>query len=192
MIHKIIKNTQRMKKIIQETLTLVQISEEGSQVHPSSFDLQGEIQKILSENQTFLDQNNVKIETSINPTFSVVFDKNQFHHVLNNLITNAVKYTSDKNTCYIYISAVANQNKITVSVKDNGIGLNKEEQQQVFEKFFKTGTPRDGMDSTGLGLSICKRIIEKHGGKIWVESPGTGKGSTFSFTLPVNKTSEET
>jgi signal transduction histidine kinase len=71
-------------------------------------------------------------------------------------------------------------------VKDNGIGLSTSQQKQVFEKFFKDAIPRDGMESTGLGLSICKRIIDNHGGKIWVESPGAGKGSTFSFTLPTN------
>ena len=56
-------------------------------------------------------------------------------------------------------------------------------QQDVFDKFYKIGEPRHGMESTGLGLAICKSIVERHSGKIWAESPGPGKGSTFHFTL---------
>jgi len=70
-----------------------------------------------------------------------------------------------------------------MSVKDTGIGTNKEQMGKVFNEFYKADDSRHNLGSSGLGLSIVKRIVEKHGGKIWVESPGPDKGSTFYFTL---------
>lgn len=188
MIEKIIMNTYRMKTIIQETLTLAKLSEQGTQVHPTTFSLNDEINHIINDNKAFLDQNNVTIQLLIAEKQNVFFDKNQFYHVINNLISNAVKYTPDNINCQIVISAVFKDDHLIVSLKDNGIGLTETQQKQVFDKFFKTGSPRKGMESTGLGLSICKRIVDHHGGHIWVESPGPGKGSTFSFTIPIDST----
>jgi signal transduction histidine kinase len=81
---------------------------------------------------------------------------------------------------------------IVVSVKDTGIGLESDQMKHVFEEFFKADSSRHDLESTGLGLPICKRIVEKHGGRMWVESQGKGKGSTFFFTLkPHKRTSGE-
>lgn len=186
MIDKIILNTQRMKTIIQETLTLAKLSEQGTKIHLSKFNLKEEIERVLNDNKPFLDQYQVTIHNHVQDDQYVFFDKSQFHHVLNNLISNAVKYTPEDMDCHLEIFSVSKEKSINLSVKDNGIGLSTSQQKQVFEKFFKDAIPRDGMESTGLGLSICKRIIENHGGRIWAESPGAGKGSTFSFTLPIN------
>jgi signal transduction histidine kinase len=76
---------------------------------------------------------------------------------------------------------------IVVSVKDTGIGLESDQIQHIFDEFYKVDYARHDLQSTGLGLSICKRIVEKHGGRIWVESQGKGKGSTFFFTLKTHK-----
>jgi len=71
-----------------------------------------------------------------------------------------------------------------VSVKDNGIGMKEEQANHVFDEFYKADSSRHNLDSSGLGLSIVKRIVENHGGQVWVESPGENKGSIFSFSLP--------
>ena len=73
---------------------------------------------------------------------------------------------------------------VTVSVADTGIGMTQEEIDRIFDEFYKADSARHDIQSTGLGMSICKRIVEKHGGSIWVESPGPGKGTTVFFTLP--------
>jgi len=106
--------------------------------------------------------------------------------LLNNLITNSIKYTPDIGG-KITIDAKVERDMVTVSVKDMGIGINKAELDQIFDEFFKVDVSRHDLDSSGLGLSICKRIVEIHGGKIWVESPGEGKGATFYFTLKTGK-----
>ena len=72
---------------------------------------------------------------------------------------------------------------------DNGIGMTKEQIERIFDEFYKADSARHDIQNTGLGMSICKRIVEKHGGRIWVESPGPGKGTTVFFTLPAGSSS---
>ena len=103
---------------------------------------------------------------------------------MNNLINNAVKFKIKGQDGLIVIRAKDNDEDIVISVEDKGKGLKKEDLDQVFNELFKSDWSRHDLKSNGLGLSICKRIIEKHGGRIWAESSGKNKGSTFSFTLP--------
>jgi len=101
--------------------------------------------------------------------------------VLRNLISNAIKFTHPGGK--IIVSAEEIQNEIKVSVSDNGVGIPKNSIEKLFridENYSTPGTQKE--KGTGLGLILCKDFIEKHGGKIWVESD-EGKGSTFSFTL---------
>ena len=83
----------------------------------------------------------------------------------------------------IILDAHNEKDFILISIKDNGIGMEEEQISQIFNEFYKADESRHNLGSTGLGLTITKRIIEKHGGHIWAESPGKGKGSTFYFTL---------
>ena len=84
----------------------------------------------------------------------------------------------------IVINSVKKNKMVTVSFKDSGIGMDSKQQKKIFDEYYKIDTSRHKLDSSGLGLTITKKIIQKHGGKIWVESKGIGKGSTFYFTLP--------
>ena len=73
---------------------------------------------------------------------------------------------------------------IQISVTDTGVGLTRAQTDKLFEAFYKTDDSRHKLDSTGLGLTICKRIVEKHGGKIWADSHGPGSGTSIHFTIP--------
>ena len=109
-------------------------------------------------------------------------DKYRLEQVLINLFSNAIKFTEKG---YILCRAWKIDNEILISVKDSGGGINDVDQEKIFEKFKQTGTAIKGKPrGTGLGLPICKKIVNCHGGRIWVESE-SGKGSTFSFTLPI-------
>jgi len=114
----------------------------------------------------------------------VVGDKDRLIQVVINLISNAVKFTDEGSvTC----RAKRTNNKLVISVVDTGEGIAEADQPKVFEKFKQVGdTLTDKPKGTGLGLPICKQIVEHHGGRIWVESE-PGKGSTFSFTLPLEE-----
>jgi signal transduction histidine kinase len=103
---------------------------------------------------------------------------------IDNLVSNAIKYSPKDTT--IEINVGVKSDKAIFAVKDQGPGLTDEEQKRVFEKFAKlSARPTGGETSTGLGLSICKKLIELHGGKIYAESEGLGKGSTFRVELPL-------
>ncbi len=115
------------------------------------------------------------------------FEPEQIHQVISNLINNAIKYTPPDGT--IEIRSEILDHYIRVSIKDSGIGLTKEEKERLFTQFGKIERYGQGLDiisdGSGLGLYITKKIVELHGGKIWVESEGRNKGSTFYFTLPI-------
>ena len=103
--------------------------------------------------------------------------------VFQNLILNGIKFHGEE-TPKIHIAAEKKANEWVFSVQDNGIGIDPQYSERIFE-IFKRLNSRERYPGTGIGLAICKKIIERHGGRIWVESE-LGKGSTFYFTLPIN------
>jgi len=114
---------------------------------------------------------------------TVTGDERKIRQVLLNLLSNAVKFTPDRGR--IAIAARAANSELLISVRDTGIGIPLADQPAVFEEFRQVGQPSDrSREGTGLGLTLAKRFVELHGGRIWVESE-VGKGSTFSFAIPV-------
>jgi PAS domain S-box-containing protein len=109
-------------------------------------------------------------------------DPEKIHQVFENLVGNAVKYMGDAPNPRIEIIHAGKGSFHQFAVKDNGIGIDPADQERIFQKFERLNTIK-GEEGTGLGLAIVKRVIERHGGEIWVESE-PGKGSTFYFTLP--------
>ncbi len=110
-----------------------------------------------------------------------VFDKDRIEQVLENLITNAVKYSKGK--AGVRVSAQAKRKELVFSVEDNGVGIPKDELGRIFSKYYR-GDTKIHVAGIGLGLFICKQIIDMHGGKIWAKST-LGKGSSFFFSLPL-------
>jgi signal transduction histidine kinase len=113
----------------------------------------------------------------------VAIGQARFAQILDNLISNAIKYSPTGEPIRVSIQAEGNLAK--VSVVDHGMGIPAEHLSRVFDRFYRVGGSADAAAGQGLGLSICKEIVTAHGGKIWAESAGTGRGSTFSFTLPL-------
>lgn len=105
----------------------------------------------------------------------------QLRQLLLNLVGNAIKYCGD-DPPEVHISAEESDGKWTLSVRDNGLGIQPEDHQRIFEAFVRVHNQNE-IQGSGIGLSLCQRIVENHGGRIWVESE-PGKGSTFCFTLP--------
>jgi signal transduction histidine kinase len=109
------------------------------------------------------------------------WDELRLKEVLTNLLTNAVKYSPDGGA--IEVTVAGDERTATVRVRDQGVGLGPEELPRVFERFYRAEGTRQ-LEGSGLGLHICQGIIAAHGGRIWSESEGTGRGSTFCFTIP--------
>ncbi|MCC7368717.1 MAG: HAMP domain-containing protein [Chloroflexi bacterium] len=111
-------------------------------------------------------------------------DPLRVEQVLTNLIDNAIKYSPDGGSVTVRIDGGSGQSDLTISVRDQGLGLAVEQAERVFERFYRAGDPVGGAPrGVGLGLFLCKRLVEAQGGQIWVESE-PGAGSTFRFTLP--------
>jgi PAS domain S-box-containing protein len=187
----IFNNVYYMKNLVIKTLSLAQLNSPSTQLSLQDIDLSTQIRDILDlEIPLFLGKN-IIFENNIPAETIVEVDLLQIRELFDNLISNAVKY-SQEGEVKITFDAKEMDDFIVVSVKDTGIGLESDQIQHVFDEFYKVDYSRHDLQSTGLGLSICKRIVEKHGGRIWVESQGKGKGSTFFFTLkPHKRTSGE-
>jgi signal transduction histidine kinase len=102
--------------------------------------------------------------------------------VLTNLLSNAVKYSPGQNKVIVY--STKTNDEVIIKIRDFGMGVPKEEQEYIFERFYRTKDIPITITGFGLGLYICRDIIERHKGKIWVETEE--KGSTFYFSLPLN------
>ena len=185
-INTIISEGERLTDLINDLLDVTKI-EAGKvewEMKPVSV---AEIIKLASDitSSTF-EQHGLELECDVeNDLPEISGDKYRLEQVLINLFSNAIKFTENG---YIRCRAWMINSEILISVKDTGEGINKDDQESVFEKFRQVSiVPKDKPRGTGLGLPICKEIVNRHGGRIWVESE-PGKGSTFSFTLPVTCT----
>ena len=124
---------------------------------------------------------NIVIDESMPKVFG---DKQRLLDAFVNLLSNAVKYSKKTGCLEIKISADCDETNTIFYIRDNGIGIDPKYTQRIFNMFERLSTDTEG---TGIGLALVKRIIEIHNGRIWVDSKGEGKGSTFFFTLPGNK-----
>jgi len=111
-------------------------------------------------------------------------DERKIRQVVLNLLSNAIKFTPEGGQ--IEVQAILKDPLVEVSVSDTGVGIAPEDQEKVFEEFRQVGTADKKAEGTGLGLTLCRKFIELHGGRIWVKSQ-LGAGSTFTFTIPVRR-----
>ncbi len=151
--------------------------------HPENFMFDKLLNEVVSLLENLSNQKNITINCQIAKNLKVFADRNMINTILRNLITNAIKFTDTNGE--INVKVVQEKTEIVVHVSDNGIGISENDINKLFkisEKITSRGTHNE--KGTGLGLLLCKEFVEKHGGKIWVESE-LGKGSDFIFTLPV-------
>jgi light-regulated signal transduction histidine kinase (bacteriophytochrome) len=117
------------------------------------------------------------------PLPTLIADRVQLGQVFQNLIANAIKFRREGVAPHVHVSARREGEEWVLSVADNGIGIHPQQTQWLFQIFQRLHTDEE-YPGLGIGLALCKRIVERHGGRIWVESV-PGEGSTFLFTLPV-------
>jgi signal transduction histidine kinase len=176
------RNVDRIKRIVVQTLELAELNKQDHYINFENINLHDEVENSIKDQKIVYNEKEIKLENNIGKNIVVNAGKTQLNEVLINIINNAVKYSPVKSK--IIFDAHDDGEFVTISVKDSGIGMTKDQIEHIFDEFYKVDESRHDFDSCGLGLSICKSIIEKHGGKIWVESPGLRKGSTFYFTVP--------
>ncbi len=135
-------------------------------------------------------QRGIKVKTKVDSRITpIVADERRLGQVLDNLISNAIKYNRQDGK--VTIKAAYDHDSVVVSVQDTGIGISEEEQDRVFERFFRSLRGVElKIEGSGLGLAITQAIVQKHGGRIWFESR-PDKGTTFHFSLPLRAASGE-
>jgi PAS domain S-box-containing protein len=183
------RDSLHLLELINEVLDLSKIEAGRLELHQEVFQMKPAIDEVLSSARALAAPKSIGIEQRATTEISLRADRVRFKEILYNLLSNAVKFTPDGGSVWIE-GNVDGDAMVVISVVDTGIGIPPEEHQSVFQKFYQVGpTTRGVREGTGLGLTITKRLVEQHGGKIWVESE-PGKGSRFSFALPLNGAAE--
>ncbi|MGF7118841.1 sensor histidine kinase [Methanobacterium oryzae] len=174
----IIDGSKRMKQLILDLLEYSRVTTKGQEFIPVN--TKEILDYVLNNLNTLIAENKVIITLDNLPTITA--DKGQLTRVFQNLISNSIKFRKADEQPKIQISYEEKENEHFFSVSDNGIGIEKQYFNRIFTIFQRLHTIKE-YSGTGIGLSVTKRIIERHGGRIWVES-SFGKGSTFYFTIP--------
>ena len=173
-----------------EMLTLLNDLLDISVIESGKLDLQrtmGSLNKIITDririNEVIAEKKDMTIHADLDETPELLFDPNRITQVFDNIVSNAIKFSPSGTT--VFVTMKKSGNNIKVSVRDEGPGISEEDQSQLFGEFQRlSATPTGGEKSTGLGLSIVKKMVEAHNGTLTVESV-VGSGATFSFELPL-------
>ncbi len=171
--------------LINDILDLSKIEAGQLVVNCAPFNLRSSIEMVVQTLMPLVDKKGLSLKTVIHPDVGVInSDQRRVEQILLNLANNAIKFTNEGQ---VDIECTIKKNRVEINVIDTGIGINENDLEKLFNPFqqIDTGLTRQ-YEGTGLGLSICKRLVEKLNGKIWVASEW-GKGSVFSFALPVSK-----
>jgi signal transduction histidine kinase len=181
------RHIDRLSRLISDLLDISRIEAGRIQLNKQKADITPIINEVLSLLQEPAKEKNLILTTSSSGLPHVEVDPDKITQVITNLVGNAIKFTPSGGQ--ITVAASQYEDHLQIDVIDTGLGIPHQDLDKIFDKFYQV-TRADSsqkIKGTGLGLPICKGIIEKHGGKIWVESE-LGKGSKFSFTLPLKDT----
>ena len=190
MIQLIDRNANYMYNLIIKMIKLAKLDSLEIKFDYEKINLKKEIQDILVNNIEVKNDKNIIIKNQIENDICIDADILHFQELIINIIDNAIKYGRENGIININCNRL-DDNNIQVKITDNGIGMNDEQLQNIFNDFYKLDPSDPITKSSGLGMPICQRIVSKHKGKIWVESPGLGKGTSVIFTLPIKQDSKK-
>jgi len=183
----IFRNEKRLDRLVSDVLDISRIQTKKLKIIPKKFSLTKVIKSIDGDMKLKVQEKEIDLTMKLADLPKIVADSDRITQVVSNLINNAIKFTPEKGK--ISIEVEKSEKEVVVKISDTGIGISPINLKKLFTPFVQldTGLARKH-GGTGLGLVISKGIIEAHGGKIWAESKGEGKGSAFFFTLPIGKT----
>jgi two-component system sensor histidine kinase/response regulator len=189
-INDLVKTTDEAYILLENLLGWAKSQSNILNVFPESLDLKPLASNIAGLLKLTSENKKIRIENNIPEGITVFADIQMIQSVLRNLLSNALKFTPENGS--VEMSAVEMNTEVKVSIKDSGVGISESNLKRIFDQdqpLKTTGTNKES--GSGLGLILCKDFVEKTGGRIWVESE-EGKGSTFIFTIPLNRIREIT
>lgn len=168
---------RRMQSLINDLLQFSRVDRKGKELEPT--DCEATLDQILENLKISIEESGAIVTSD--PLPMIMADRTQLGQLFQNLIGNAIKFRNE-DPPRVHVSVTCTSKEWVFSIQDNGIGIEPEYKDRIFHLFQRLHT-REEFSGTGIGLAICKKIVERHGGKIWVESE-PNKGCTFNFTIP--------
>jgi len=182
------KYTKKLQVLINNLLSISKLESGKMQLHTSETDLVKLVRSYLQAFESLAKQNNITLKfTSEKEVLSAYVDREKFEQVLNNLFSNAIKFSSEEALIDVSISSFDEGRKVSISISDTGRGISPEHTNHIFNRFYQVEHEDNSYyEGTGIGLALSKELVELHHGQISVESE-KGKGSTFTIILPLGK-----
>ncbi|MGC9198791.1 MAG: PAS domain S-box protein [Acidobacteriaceae bacterium] len=183
-LHHIQSDSTHLLGLINDVLDLSRSEAGGLNLRPEPLPLQEIVSEAVNALLPYAASKSVALRLGDHLDQHVVADPTRLRQILSNLVHNGIKFTPAGGE--VWVEATADQGFVTITVSDTGVGIPAEECDRIFDKFYQVGfTPTGSREGTGLGLTICRHLVEMQGGKIWVESRSK-HGSSFHFTLPAS------
>ena len=180
-----VRSAEYIKRVVNNSRILVELSSTDLLLQKENlFEIVNELQK---KYESIFKSCNIEVENNIGQDVFVKTERNRLLQLFDHVTSNAINSMLKKGGKLTFESKPVSKESgtfIQISITDTGLGLTREQIDHLFDEFYKTDDSRHKLDSTGLGLAICKTIVEKHGGKIWADSHGEGTGTTIHFIIP--------
>ncbi len=176
----------RLNRLVDDLQELSRVEARAYQLDIRPLDVSSLAQTVTKRLATHAEAKRIILDLELTPNLPhVLADEDRATQVLTNLVGNALQYTPENGRITLSAKHVANE--VQIAVRDTGIGIPPEHLTHIFDRFYRVDKSRSRQSGggSGIGLTIARSLIEAHGGRIWVESAGDGKGSTFNFTLPI-------
>ena len=190
-INNIHSSGHKLLKLINEMLDLSKVEAEPGKLELSQLDISAALHDALNTVKTAADKKGINLSVEIEQGLSrITADQVKLKQILYNLLSNSIKFTPEGKEVNVSARILdskskENQPKIAISVIDAGVGIKPEDQKRIFGAFEQVDSSLTRhFEGAGMGLALTKKLVELHGGRIWIESEGEDKGSTFTFTIP--------
>ena len=183
------KSLRYMEQIVEDIMELIRLNSHHTIDDFEEMNLKTLIDEEIQANSFMADEKELQFSNEVPPGIVLYLSRVYSHQLFRNLLNNAVKFNAYKGS--IFIRYHESPTGHVISIQDTGIGIHPNDIYRIWDEFFISDASRHDPESKGLGLSIVRKIIELHGGTIFAESPGTGKGTTFTITLPKRREKEK-
>jgi two-component system phosphate regulon sensor histidine kinase PhoR len=179
----VVDQSERLAELVEQILLAAQLDSGGLRLDSEGFDAADLARKVISSTRPRIPATvKVSLAAPLDAPAVALGDRERARHVLGNLLDNAIKYSPDGGRIDVIVSPL--ENRLRFTVRDEGLGIPPAEQDRIFEKFYRLDAAMTrGVGGSGLGLYICRELVTRMGGRIWVSSQ-PGHGSSFSFELP--------
>ena len=184
-LQKIQKHSDRLTFLIEDLLALSQLEPGQIAMNHAQIQLAPLIQRVFDDLQDRAKSQSITLTSKIHNKTQIWADPDRIHQVIQNLVDNGIKYGKPGGNVCIHSTTNPNNDNLTIHISDDGPGIPKNDQQRIFERFFRVDKARSReQGGTGLGLAIVKHIIQSHNGRVWLNNNHNHKGATFSLSLP--------